>query len=102
MRKLHISYKQRDALFDEKRSVYYSLIHKCLTSLYLLQEDKTLRLLNMSKNEVATLIVDKKIVNLTVEDYSKTQLCQRFLKNMQNSISMVIIKPESHPLMTKA
>lgn len=77
VRKLYIFYKQRDALIESKKSIFYSLIHKVLATLYQTSDDKILRILDSTRTEIANQMVSEKITadQMTIESYAKVKVC---------------------------
>ena len=77
------SYKLRDAIISDnvKRSFFYQFIFKTITTIYTqYDEEATMRLLNVTKNELTQMInAEKKETILStydMESYAKVKVCQ--------------------------
>lgn len=88
VRKLYIFYKQRDALIESKKSIFYSLMYKVIVTMFQLAEDKVLKILDATRAEIANQMVNEKITaeQMTIEEYCKVKVCTDFVKTMIKSI----------------
>eukprot|EP00347_Sterkiella_histriomuscorum_P012679 403367644 len=99
IRKLYNSYKQRDRLFDNKKSIFYQFILKVIHSIYTSSDTKIYKLSSDHpslipgdlERERQTFGLDDLKTPVKLETYQKLAFIQQFLKNFQNSIMLLII-----------
>lgn len=93
IRKLYTFYKQRDALIEARKSIFYSLIYKVITSVYSLQDERILTILDTTRNELANEMVSEKITadKMTIEAFAKAKLCTNIAKNMLKAITLIVV-----------
>lgn len=94
VRKLYVNYKHRDSIMVEtKKSIVYSLITKCVVTLYQADQDKVMRLL-----DIPTVELTKEMQNeqagldklISVEQYARVKLIGNFVKVFLNSIMLIV------------
>jgi hypothetical protein len=101
MRKLYVSYKQRDNLLFAKKSILYSLIMKSIMTLYLDMSDvKVMRISDSTISELTKEMLQQEEGGLEkfkhttfekVETYARVRNVQHFLKNFLNSIMLNVL-----------
>jgi len=101
MRKLYISYKQRDSLLlESKKSILYSLILKTMTVVFqTLSDSKVMRIADatmaelekeLAASEEGGLDRFKPTIFAKIETFARVRVCQQLLKNFQSAIMMTV------------
>lgn len=102
MRKLYLSYKQRDSLLLESRkSILYSLILKTIITIYQqLSDTQVMRIADSTVQELEKELSQQeeggieKFKNTTfqrIETFARVRVAQQFLKNFLNSIMLNVL-----------
>jgi hypothetical protein len=97
MRKLYVSYKQRDRLLlDTKKGIFYSFVFKCIVAIYNLPESKVERLAEITKADLKKELVLTGLDKFDVSEvtFMKLAAVQSFVKSFLNSVMLLVIQKE--------